>query len=78
MEVQRRRERDFGQRYHSAASTASCSWSENEYECDSLCTEGGNIEELKPSDGWPEEADTDTEAIEVDGEESKENNLESG
>lgn len=40
MEVRRRRERDFGQDASNSL-CASCSWTEREedYECDSLCTE---------------------------------------
>ena len=50
LEVERRRERDFG-RSDSVASSGSQSWAEKEriddFECDSLCTESDCNEEVK-------------------------------
>ena len=54
LEIQRRREKDFGIDASSSASSASASWTdkgqENEYECDSLCTESESIEDVKHSE----------------------------
>lgn len=88
LEIQRRRRRDFGQNASSsAASSASGSWTdreqENDYECDSLCSESESAREMNHSDGWfcDSESDinqeTDKELI-VHDEESQENNTETG
>lgn len=81
------RKRDFGQNASScAASSASGSWTdreqENDYECDSLCTESESSG-MKQSDGWFDDSESDInqeteEGLVVYDEESQDKNTETG
>ena len=71
LEVKRRRERDFGQ-YASNSLCASCSWTEREqdYECDSLCTESELSTEMLPADkaSYTSEAEVKQEEVNMHAE----------